>query len=1034
MNTATILTGRPVESGPWIAEPQARLSLPATVGLHRPRLAVALDTLWSKRLALVTAPPGSGKSTLVAGWARRCGSPVAWYSAEPVDASEGAMLSQLHHSLSQALTLQRPWQDPETALEDIGRHPGRPVVLVIDDFHVLAGTEAEGLLAQLLARLPPTMRVLVTSRQTPALNLSRLRLDDDIVELGADDLRFRSWEAESLFREHYGCPMLPEEVSLLTRKTEGWAAGLQLFHLAARDRSPTERARMLAGFSAQSRPVADYLADNVLAGLDARLVEFMIRTCPLGVLTGALCDELLDAVDSKATLAEMERRQLFVSSNDGGQTYHYHAILRSHLDGCLVDQLGEAGARQWHYRAGRLMLSSGFPEAALQALCRAEAWEKASAVLAQLHRGTARSGDVAGGCSTAMDTIPARILDSEPWVVLARARCHVASGQMAAAVAAYRACEPTLPRRAADTCRAEMVTVSAWASTMPSPAPGWTNVLRRALARDPLVGLAGAPGNRAAWLDEPTPETTDPDPGILGHGGGPGEGRRADEAAAGAVAGLCALMAGEPRRASGILQEAATSPTSPMLGLGARLAGVLASLLRREPDGIQIAARRALAMAGEAERLGSPWLARQAYALLALAGRPNIAAQVSAQCHHEADPWGETLAQLLEGAGRLVMGEAPVAVLSLAAGGARSLGAGVLEAWALSCLAIAEARAGTPQAREAGLAAEAMARRAGVLGAQALAHVALGLPALGHRSQGHRSQGRQAVEHLRLARALADECGLGILGLRPAPRMATIQHPKRPAAPRLSPDEAQPEGVVSRSGLSLRCLGALVVSRDGQVLDLGSLRPRARALLALLAVRHPLPVHCEVLTEALWPDTEPRSGAHRLQTAISSVRRALAPHGPDSTAPNPVVRHGEAYLLLADRVDVAELEYAARSAATSRRANDTTAELAALGQVLSLHRAELLPELGPLDWVAAERDRLRWTVTDCAERLAELELAAGHHLDALSAARTGLQLDRYRESLWRLAIRAASATDDQGLVTMLSRNRADARAELGIVE
>ncbi|MGH9074291.1 MAG: hypothetical protein ACRDZQ_09260, partial [Acidimicrobiales bacterium] len=664
---------------------------------------------------------------------------MAWYSAEPVDASEGALLSQLRHSLSFALTLQRPWPDVETALHDIGCHPGRPIVLVVDDFHVLAGTDAEGLLAQLLARLPPTMRMLVATRQAPALNLSRLRLDDDLVELGPDDLRFRSWEAESLFREHYGCPMLPEEVSLLTRKTEGWAAGLQLFHLAARDRSPAERAQMLAGFSAQSSPVADYLADNVLAGLDASLVEFMIRTCPLGVLTGGLCDELLDATDSKATLAGMERRQLFVFSSDGGQTYRYHAILRSHLDGCLVDQLGEAGARQWHYRAGRLMLSKGFPEAALQALCRAEAWEKAGAVLAQLHRGTAASGDMARGCSTAMDTIPARILDSEPWVGLARARCHVASGQMVAALAAYRVCEPTLPRRAADTCRAEMVAVSAWTTTMPSPAPGWTNVLRRALARDPLESLAGAPRHRAAWLDEPVPETTDPGADILGHGETQGEGRRAEEAAAGAVTGLCALMAGEPRRASSFLDDAATSPTSPMLGLGARLAGVLASLLmRREPDRIEAAGRRALAMAGEAERLGSPWLARQAYALLALAGRPDIAAQVSTQCHHESDPWGETLAHLLEGAGRLVMGEAPVAVLSLAAAGARSLGAGVLEAWALSCLAMAEGREDSSQAREAGLAAEATARRAGVLGAQALAHLALGLPALGHRSPGHR--------------------------------------------------------------------------------------------------------------------------------------------------------------------------------------------------------------------------------------------------------------------------------------------------------
>jgi DNA-binding SARP family transcriptional activator len=985
-------------------------SLPADRGMDRPRLGVALDTLWSKRMGLVVAPPGSGKTTLLTSWAHRCGALVAWYCAETTDSSGPALLAGIRRALAGILPQRSRWDTVADAICGLSQLGGGPLVLVVDDLHLLAGTEAETTLACLLEHLPPNTRVLAASRQAPALSLSRLRLDDGLVELGSDDLRFRTWEAGSLFGEHYGCAMLPEEVARLTQKTEGWAAGLQLFHLATRDKSPSERARMLAGFSAHSRLVADYLAENVLAGLDADLVEFLVRTCPLEVLTGEICDELLDATNSAATLAEVERRQLFVSSDDGGQTYRYHSILRGYLDGRLVDRLGEPGARQWHYRAGRLLLAKSFPGAAVRALCRAEAWEEAAGVLARLNQGG--GGPLVESRSSEVDPIRDRLADCDPWVALARARGHVGAGRLGPALAAYRACEPGLPRRAADTCRAEMVAVSAWASGQATPAPGWTNALRRGVERDPLQA-----------------------PGSIGEAGNQ----------AGAVSGLCALMAGNPGLASGLLDSAAESSISPILGLAVRVAALLASLLaRRDPPTLEVGTRRALVLAGEAERLGSPWLARQAYALLALTGTPEIAAQVRAQCRHEADRWGEALAELVEGAGRLASGEAPAELLSLAAGRFRVLGAGVLESWALACAALAEARSGAPQARQAALAAEASARSAGVPGAQALAHLALGVEAR------HACSARIAAEHLRLARSLAQVCGLGILTARPAvANLADVtglcDRSPEPAGRKAglsgrdtepAARESGPSGRVAvpggqESGLTLGLFGGLVARQGGQVLDLGSLRPRALALLALLALRYPRPVHCEVLTEALWPDADPRSGAHGLQTAVSSLRRVLA--GALRPAPKTLVRRGEAYVLVADAVDVADLASKLAEAGRARREKDLPTEVAALGRVLEVHRADLLPELGPTDWVVKERDQLRWSATEAAERLAEIELGAGHPAAALSAARAGLALDRYRESLWRLALRAARAADDHGLVSAVSAARAEALAELGIV-
>ncbi len=979
-------------------------------GLHRPRLEAVLNTLATKHLGLVLAPPGSGKTTLISSWARGFGVTVAWCPGEELAHRGEAILSEL---------AARSTAEPALAAQ----HGTRPsLVIVLEDLHLLAGSAAERAVSMFLGRLPPGVRVVVSGRQVPDLSLSRFRLEEDLVEVGPDDLRFRIWETEALFRDHYRCPMLPEELSTLTARTDGWAAGIQLFHLAARDCSPAERTRLLSGFGARSRPVTEYLAENVLTSLDPQLVEFMVRTSALGVLTGELCDQLLGTSGSSAILAELERRQLFVSrvgesDSSAGDAYRYHTILRAYLDGCLVAELGEAGARAWHYKVALLLLGGAQLEEALPSFCRAEAWGKVGAVLARLNLESPVISGPALICGSTMDVVPQHILNSDPWVALARARCHLASGQLEAALALYRQCEPALPSRGADTCRAEMLAVSAWANPLPTPAPEWTNVLRRAMAFDPLQAARSPKGPNG----EVAPAVT----GGLEM----------------LVEGLSMLAAGRTGAAAPLLLSAAQQVSSPVAGLGARLGALLADLLgRRDPASLEAGGRRARAMAAEAERLGCPWLARQAYALLSLVGTPSVAGQVARQCIQDGDPWGAALARLLEVAGRLELGKDPVEACSVAASAFRALGASTLEAWALACQALAEARSDHPGAEQVCRAAEAIARRAGVPGASALAHLALGQLADDTSSRSRRA------DHLRLARLLARDCGLGILEVPP-------RSPKQLAAARNVLAGPSPEGpgttgvlptphlascrpVATSAGqpqdrsLSVSCFGRLVARRGEEALDLGELRPRVRALLALLAVRQPHAVHREVLIEALWPESDPRSSGHCLQTAVSSLRRALAS---GEACSNVVARHGEAYLLVGARVDVAELREALVRAAAARRAGDSESEAGALRRALAMRPDELLEELGPADWVVREREDLRWDMVAAAERLADLELAAGRPHDALSAARRGLDMDPYRESMWRLAGRAAQAADDQGLRAQLERGRADALAELGLI-
>src|SRR6202011_4492662 len=184
---------------------------------------------------------------------------------------------------------------------------GPPAALVIDDLHALAATPAEAAIERLITYLPPWLHVITGARRPPEFNLSRLRVSNHLFEIGPDDLRFRSWEVEELFRHHYREPLPPEELAELARRTDGWAAGLQLFHLATRGKPASERRRVLASLSSRLRDVREYLTRNVLEGLDEELRVFLIRTSVLGRLSGPWCDELLGRDDSNRLLAEIER-------------------------------------------------------------------------------------------------------------------------------------------------------------------------------------------------------------------------------------------------------------------------------------------------------------------------------------------------------------------------------------------------------------------------------------------------------------------------------------------------------------------------------------------------------------------------------------------------------------------------------------------------------------------------------------------------------------------------------------------------------
>ncbi len=705
------------------AVPGAKIRIPKVSALQRQRLTALIATLWDQPLTLIVAPAGSGKTTLAAQLADAAETPVAWYSAQRSDGEETAFLARLERAIALGLPeLPSGWDTIEqaaAALEALER-TGRRALLVLDDFHVLQGTPAEETLERLLEYAPAELAVLVVSRSRPRFNLSRLRVSGSLLELGPDDLRFRSWEVERLFVEHYDNPLPPEELALLAQRTEGWAAGLQLFHLATRGKPPNERRATLAALGARWKAAREYLADNVLHDLPPELRDFLVPTSVLTVLSGSLCDALLERTGSEGVLEELERRQIFTTALDDQGHYRYHEVLRSQLEAIFVDGAGDEEAKAHFRRAGELLEADGALPDALRAYSRAEDWEAVGRLLG-------KSGEelVDGSKVAWIDLLPASLVHDDPWLQLARARQERAAGRLERAIATYGEAERSFGRAAAaELCRRERLALAAWVEPAFVPSSDeWLGMLRAATVRDPVAA------RRKAARTE-----------------GPG---------ARLAGGLAALLAGQLADALSLLDAAEQDPeASPTVAAAAHLGSAVAMLL--SGDEVKGAVEADLA-AEEAERIGLAWLARSGRAALALSKREDgldEAASARAVAQREGDAWGNALAALLEGWGSLQAGRPGAGALEEAVLEFRRLGAGVLEAWARGAYALALARERAPAAGDEAAHAEATARSAGVRAALGCTYLALA-----------ELNGRGGGEYRALAVALAAESSLDLPGL-----------------------------------------------------------------------------------------------------------------------------------------------------------------------------------------------------------------------------------------------------------------------------
>lgn len=984
-----------MRAAPRNGVPAARTHVPAAPGLPRARLLTALDGVLSARLGLVVAPAGSGKTTLISRWSTRFPGAVVWYRADVVDATPGrfppslatafrsgiGLLPETHDiaRLGRRLTAVRSVEDLALAVEDYADR----VLLVIDDVHELEGSPALADLERLLLLAPTNLHTVLGTRMLPPFNLARSELPTPVMVVG-DDLRFRSWEVEILFRDVFAEQLRPDDAAALARRTEGWAAALQLFHLSIRGHTPSERHRAVDALAGRSRYAQSYLSGQVLAELPDGLRTLMLRTCVFDVLTAQRCDALLASSGSQRALLELQRRRALTTSEDGGLTFRYHEVLRRHLEAMLHEELGEAETRAWYARAAEILEAEGAIVEALRARCRAEDWGDVKRLL---HEGGARLAE--DSASDWAELLPSWLTQGDPWVSLGEARRLFADGQLGAAeLAASRAAEQFTDRVGRERCRALLRTATTWSRAGASVEGRWMDVLRSATRGNPLAAAAAA--------------------------------QRLDPPHADLVEGCALALAGNKSAGRDALYRCIVGPRTPSVTLPARL---VIAVLDAFGDDVSTAPAELDSVCLDAERAGLTWLARIARGTaVARGGGPDdvaVAENLAEDCAQRGDMWGAALIRGIISIAQSRNGWRDVGALDALAAQLRALGAGTLEAWCHSVAALAAALNEEPEAQLVARSAEAFARSALVPGAQALAYAAL-------------ATARAADSELLL---LAEETARSVgLCSQPWAWVAGAPGPVSPDAP--TGIVAVPERLAPSPSprIHLSCFGPFRITISGAQPDLSGLRPRARSLLRLLALNAGRPVNREQITDTLWPAVDSATAMHNLQVAVYSLRRHLEPDTPGRDS-QLIVREGESYRLAlgADVMsDLRAFDAAVADATRARTAHDDATAASALSRALTIYISDVLPEDGAAEWVIDVREHYRVRAADAAATLAELELARGDATAALAAASRGVEIDRFRDPSWRALIAAHNSQGDLAAAERARRAYAEVLSALDL--
>ncbi len=336
----------------------------------RPRLIERLNEGMYRKLILISAPAGFGKTVLISEWAACHAQKVAWLSLDVGDNDPVLFLTYLISALQmispnigagafEALQSQQP---PSTEailtalLNDITSLPEN-FTLVLDDYHIIDSKPVDNVLSFLLEHLPPQMHLVIASREDPHLPMSRLRARGQLTEIRGADLRFTPAESAEFLNRVMGLNLSAEDITALETRTEGWIAGLQLAALSML--GTKDVSAFIREFAGDHRYIVDYLVEEVLQSQPESIRRFLLQTAILDRLNGSLCDAVTGEKEGSVMLEALQRGNFFVIPMDDKRNwYRYHQlfadVLRMHLISEKPDNVSvlHRRASEWYEQNG----------------------------------------------------------------------------------------------------------------------------------------------------------------------------------------------------------------------------------------------------------------------------------------------------------------------------------------------------------------------------------------------------------------------------------------------------------------------------------------------------------------------------------------------------------------------------------------------------------------------------------------------------------------------------------------------------------
>jgi len=406
--------------------------------VSRSRLIERLNEGLHRKLTLISAPAGFGKTTLLSAWVEGIDRQVAWLSLDEGDGDPARFLTYLVAALQTIApnigegvlgVLQSPQPPPiesmlTALLNDITTIPDH-FVLVLDDYHVLDAKPIDNALTFLLEHLPPHMHLVIATREDPQLPLARLRARDKLTELRVTDLRFTPSEAAGFLNQVMGLDLSAEDITALETRTEGWIAGLQLAAISMQGHK--DSTSFITSFTGSHHFVLDYLVEEVLQQQPERVQNFLLRTSILDRLCGPLCDAVLLGlnVSGQATLEYLERANLFIVPLDNERRwYRYHHLFADLLRQRLQQRSASErdGVAELHRRASQWYEDNSLTIEAFQHAVAANDVEHAE----RLVEGEGMPLQYRGPMISVLnwlESLPTTILDARPslWVTYASA-------------------------------------------------------------------------------------------------------------------------------------------------------------------------------------------------------------------------------------------------------------------------------------------------------------------------------------------------------------------------------------------------------------------------------------------------------------------------------------------------------------------------------------------------------------------------------------------------------------------------------------